>query len=273
MTPVLLSVALLAGGATAAADPSVVREVPPGVADVTDLTRFLPAEDLERDGRRTLAHLPGNLGRSFTAVFARETVGPLLLATAAAGAARFADTGTRSRLLGYAPGISQAASTAGGAGFMLPATVGLFAAGRLSTSGRFRAFSYDATQAVAVSTVYTHALKQMAGRTRPDGSNRLSFPSGHTSTAFAWATTAQAHYGWKAGVPSYAAASVIGLSRISNDKHHLSDVIAGAALGYVTGRAVLRANGEPAAHQKVFRLHPVSDARGAGIGVGASFSW
>jgi membrane-associated phospholipid phosphatase len=206
-------------------------------------------------------------------VFARDSLAPLLVGTLASGAARFADTGTRSQLLGYAPGVSHAASTAGGAGFMLPATIGLFAAGRLSESGRFRAFSYDATQAVAVSTVYTHALKRMAGRTRPDGSNTLSFPSGHTSTAVAWAAVAQAHYGWKAGVPSYAAAGLIGLSRITNDKHHLSDVLAGAALGYVTGRAVLRANGDPVRRKQVFTLHPVSDAQGSGVGVGASFSW
>ncbi|HVR72291.1 MAG TPA: phosphatase PAP2 family protein [Vicinamibacteria bacterium] len=270
MTPVLVSLLLLAGPSTTPADAQPPSEAPPAVAD---LARFLPPEDLEHDGRRTLGQLPNNLGRSFTAVFARDSLAPLLVGTLAAGTARFADTGTRSHLLGYAPGVSRAASTAGGAGFMLPATLGLFAAGRLSHSGRFRAFSYDATQAVAVSAVYTHALKRMAGRTRPDGSNTLSFPSGHTSSTVAWAAVAQAHYGWRAGVPSYAAAGLIGLSRITNDKHHLSDVLAGAAVGYVTGRAVMRANGLPAAHKKVFTLHPLSDAQGGGVGVGASFSW
>ena len=270
MSPVLVSLVLLAGAPITTTDARPPSETPPAVAD---LTRFLPQEDLERDGRRTLGQLPRNLGRSVTAVFSRESVAPFLVGTVTASVAGFADMGTRSRLLGHAPGLSNAASTAGGASFMLPATIGLFAAGRLSESGRFRAFSYDASQAVAVSFVYTHALKRMAGRPRPDGSNRLSFPSGHTSTAFAWATAAQAHYGWKAGVPSYAAASAIGLSRITNDKHHLSDVIAGAAIGYVTGRAVLRTNGEPVGRQKVFALHPVSDAQGTGVGVGASLSW
>jgi hypothetical protein len=50
-------------------------------------------------------------------------------------------------------------------------------------------------------------------------------------------------------------------------------VIAGAAIGYVTGRAVLRANGEPVGRQRVFSLHPVSDAQGTGVGIGASVSW
>jgi membrane-associated phospholipid phosphatase len=270
MAPVLFSLVLLAGASAVAAEARPPGEVPPTAAD---LTRFLPREELERDGRRTLGQLPKNLGRSFSGVFAKDSLAPLLVGTAAASFARFADPSTRSHLVGHAPGISRAASTAGGASFMLPATLGLFAAGRFTESGRFRAFSYDATQAVVVNTVYTTALKRLAARTRPDGSDRLSFPSGHTSTAFAWATVAQAHYGWKAGAPSYLAAGAIGLSRITNDKHHLSDVISGAAIGYVTGRAVIRANGAPVARKNVFTLHPVSDAQGSGVGLGASFSW
>ena len=66
-----------------------------------------------------------------------------------------------------------------------------------------------------MNTVYTSALKTVTSRTRPDGSDTLSFPAGHTSTAFAWATVANAHYGWKVGVPSYFAAGAIGLSRVA----------------------------------------------------------
>jgi membrane-associated phospholipid phosphatase len=113
----------------------------------------------------------------------------------------------------------------------------------------------------------------MASRTRPDGSDQLSFPSGHTSTAFAWATVANAHYGWKAGVPSYLAASAIGLSRITNDKHHLSDVVAGATIGLITGRTVVRTNGTPRGRRRVFNLHPMTDAQGSGVGMGATVSW
>jgi membrane-associated phospholipid phosphatase len=206
-------------------------------------------------------------------VFATENLKPLLLGTAMAGSAYFADSQTRTRLLGQAPGVSNLASTAGGSDVMLPATLTLFAAGRLVPNGRFRAFSYDATQAMAVTTIYTHALKKLASRTRPDGSNKLSFPSGHTSGAFAWATVAQAHYGWKAGAPSYLAASAIGLSRITNDKHHLSDVIAGATLGYISGRTVLRANGEPRGRKRTLTLQPMTDAEGAGMGMGLSITW
>jgi membrane-associated phospholipid phosphatase len=229
--------------------------------------------DLEGDGRRTLGQLPRNLGRSFAGVFARDNALPLLIGAAAAGYSSSFDQRARSGMGGVAPGLSSAASTAGAFKVMLPATIGLFAAGRLAEGGRFRAFTYDATQAVIVNGVYTTALKSLTTRTRPDGSDRLSFPSGHTSTAFAWATVAQSHYGWKVGAPSYLAAATIGFSRISKSKHHLSDVLAGAALGYVTGKTVVRVNGKVPSRKATFSLHPSTDATGGGVGVGASFSW
>jgi membrane-associated phospholipid phosphatase len=135
------------------------------------------------------------------------------------------------------------------------------------------AWTYDLTQALVVNGFYTNTLKHLAGRTRPDGGDRLSFPSGHASTAFTWAAVTQAHYGWKAGAPSYLAATAIALSRVSNDRHHLSDVVAGATLGIIAGRTVVRTNGEPLGRRKTFALHPVSDASGSGLGPGATFSW
>ena len=262
----VVSVLLLTADPSAAA-PSVAA--PTAAAPV----RVLPREDPERDGRRTLGQLPKNLGRSFVGVFAKDNLFPALVGTAATGAAFVFDHGAQSALGGRAPSLSAAASTAGGLKAVLPATFGLFVAGRLADGGRFRAFTYDAAQALVVDAVYTSALKKITSRMRPDGSDNLSFPSGHTSTAFAFATVANAHYGWKVGVPSYLAAGAIGLSRVSTNKHHLSDVIAGAAIGYVTGRTVVRVNGEPIGRHRTFALHPMTDAAGSGVGLGASFSW
>lgn len=76
----------------------------------------------------------------------------------------------------------------------------------------------------------TYALKYGVRRERPDGSNDLSFPSGHTSLAFGGASFLQRRYGWDAGLPAYLAASLVGYSRIETDKHYVSDVLAGAAL-------------------------------------------
>ena len=262
MLHAIVSVLLLTGGGPSAAGPSVSAPV-----------RILPREDAERDGRRTLGQFPKNLGRSFVGVFAKDNLFPVLVGTAATGAAFRFDHGAESALGGRAPGLSSAASMAGGVKAVLPATFGLFVAGRLAEGGRFRAFTYDAAQVLVVNTVYTSALKTITSRTRPDGSDNLSFPSGHTSTAVAFATVANAHYGWKVGVPSYLAAGAIGMSRVTKDKHHLSDVIAGAAIGYVTGRTVVRVNGEPVGRRRTFSLHPMTDAAGGGVGMGGSVSW
>ena len=248
-----------------AQEPAVPSDEAPTIG--SDLSRFLPKDDLERDGRRTLGAFPRNLGRSFVGVFSQESLAPLLIGGLATVSALPFDGHSQSTLVGKADDLSAAASTAGGLKFMLPATVGLFAAGRLTSGGPFRAFTYDATQALIVNGVYTELFKKAAKRTRPDGSDNLSFPSGHASTAFAWATVAQSHYGWKVGVPSYLAASAIGFSRISNNKHHLSDVLAGATIGYITGRTVVRKNGDPL-EKRSFTLHPMTDAQGTGYGVG-----
>lgn len=69
-----------------------------------------------------------------------------------------------------------------------------------------------------------------------------SFPSGHTTAAFAAATVYAEEYRDLPWVPfvSYGAATLIGLSRITENKHWISDVFAGAGLGYVTGLQVVR---------------------------------
>lgn len=83
-----------------------------------------------------------------------------------------------------------------------------------------------------VSTVaLTYALKFSVRRTRPNGRNDLSYPSGHTSVAFATASMFQMWYGWKAGVPAYAMAVMTAFQRMDDDQHWLSDVVMGAAVG------------------------------------------
>ena len=83
----------------------------------------------------------------------------------------------------------------------------------------------------AVTAGLTDLLKVTTWRRRPDGGNSLSFPSGHTSSAYAWATFVWRRYGWQWGLPAYAFAAFVGFSRIQDDRHWLSDVLAGALLG------------------------------------------
>ena len=63
-----------------------------------------------------------------------------------------------------------------------------------------------------VSTIgMTYALKYLIKKERPDGSDKHSFPSMHTSVSFTGAAFIQRRYGWKWGIPAYAIASYVGM--------------------------------------------------------------
>jgi membrane-associated phospholipid phosphatase len=267
----LVVLVLLFSTAPLKAQTSPPTEEPPATG--SDLSRFLPLEDPAEDGRRTLGAFPKNLGRSFIGVFSKDNLAPFLIGGAVTLTGTVFDQQAHDGLNGQFHSFSGVASTAGGMTVMAPLTAGLFVAGRFAHDTRFRAFTYDATQAVIVDGLYTTLLKKATHRERPDGSNSLSFPSGHASSAFALATVAEKHFGWKVGVPAYLAAGAVGFSRLSNNKHYLTDVLAGATLGVVVGRTVVHKNGEPVGRHKTFSLAPVTDAQGTGFGLGGSLSW
>jgi membrane-associated phospholipid phosphatase len=123
-------------------------------------------------------------------------------------------------------------------------TIGFFSIGRRVSSSRIRASTYDLSQAIIVNQVYTQALKFIVQRERPDHSNQLSFPSGHASNAFTAAAVIARHYPHLA-IPGFGVASYIALSRMAANKHHFSDVVAGAGFGFGVGRAVVRRNSRP----------------------------
>jgi membrane-associated phospholipid phosphatase len=83
------------------------------------------------------------------------------------------------------------------------------------------------------------ALKFTVQRERPDGSNDRSFPSGHAAGGFAAATALARHYGWKVAIPAYLGATFIAAARVYDNKHYLSDVTFGAAMGIAGARTVM----------------------------------
>ena len=111
----------------------------------------------------------------------------------------------------------------------------------------------------------THALKEIFPETRPDGSDHKSFPSGHTSIAFAAAGTLENRYGWQAGIPAFVVASFVGLARVEARKHHWYDAVAGAALGTGTAFAITRQR------DSAVRLVPWADSGGGGVALVARF--
>lgn len=83
---------------------------------------------------------------------------------------------------------------------------------------------------LAANLLITYGLKYSINRTRPDGGG-ASFPSGHTSSAFQGAAFIHRRYGIKYAAPAYIAGVLVAASRVDADRHHLSDVVAGAVLG------------------------------------------
>lgn len=93
-------------------------------------------------------------------------------------------------------------------------------------------------RALVWSTVFSSVMKVSFGRPRPGNSDsHHSFPSGHSTSAFTTATSLTYAYGWKAAVVAYPLATFVGLSRMSDDVHWGSDVVAGAFIGFWAARA------------------------------------
>jgi membrane-associated phospholipid phosphatase len=91
--------------------------------------------------------------------------------------------------------------------------------------------------ALVINGVTTEALK-VATRTRSPNGDPLGWPSGHTSSSFAFATVMAESYGPWAGVPLYGFAAMVGYERIDARNHDFSDVVSGAILGAAIGYAV-----------------------------------
>jgi len=77
----------------------------------------------------------------------------------------------------------------------------------------------------------TYALKKSISKTRPNGRDNDSFPSGHSSVAFQGAAFIHQRYGLKYAVPAYLGASYVAWSRVESNNHYTVDVVAGAAIG------------------------------------------
>lgn len=121
--------------------------------------------------------------------------------------------------------------------FPYAAIVGMKAFGYQGRSSWDR-FVVSSLAANAVMALAINATKYSVKEMRPDNSSKNSFPSGHTATAFTAATILHKEYGltrspWFS-VAGYGVATATGVMRVLNNRHWISDVIAGAGLGILS---------------------------------------
>lgn len=144
----------------------------------------------------------------------------------------------------------------------LPLTVAATIAVKKDFTGAWQA-------ALAAGSTYavTQVVKELTQVPRPDGSDNLSFPSGHTSMSFAMASFLHCRYGYKFGIPAFGVATTVGVCRVLAKRHSVADVAAGAALGLAAGYIITT----PFAAKHELSVAPY--AMPEGCGMAASFTF
>jgi PAP2 superfamily protein len=132
----------------------------------------------------------------------------------------------------FAPGkfIGQGATLIG-------TSFAVYGIGRAKGNDKLSHLGMDLLRATIEDGAIVYAIKLSVRRDRPTG-ECCSFPSGHASVTFAAASVLWRHLGWKAAVPTYTVASYVALSRLHDNRHYLSDVVFGSAVGVAVGHTV-----------------------------------
>ena len=213
----------------------------------------------------------GEFGRdllgNFGGLVSRHNLKPLLMGGAATGLATIPEQNLEAF---FAPGDRWGRWAALGqhTPLVLVGSTGLFyVISRKSDSSRFRSFSYAMVHGMIIDSVIVRSTKAITRRERPNTEDKKSFPSGHSSQTFMWATVAGQHYGWKVAIPGYLLASYVAATRLENNKHHLTDVVAGAAIGIVVGSTVSRRMRNNGPQRVSWRVVPTRGGIAASISI------
>ena len=134
---------------------------------------------------------------------------------------------------------------------------GFYVAGTLTDDEKAVQVAQDGLAASLIASgIVTPALKLVSGRSRPRDDQGIyhfkpfsdsnsSFPSGHTTEAFALAAVVANHYDedW-VSYTSYSIAGLVGLARSYHHAHFASDILAGAMIGTLVGKTVVARNAD-----------------------------
>lgn len=133
------------------------------------------------------------------------------------------------------------------------------------------------TEALGATLAVTYGLKLAINKQRPDGTSHDSFPSAHTSAAFAGATLFERVLAAEFDDPwwrwfVYLPATYVGISRLEGDRHYLSDILGGAALGMAISNIVWEAHVDEGRDERL-QVHWAPFATGDAFGLGVDVSF
>jgi membrane-associated phospholipid phosphatase len=168
----------------------------------------------------------------------------------------------------------------------------IYAFGRYANHPGVEDLGWHGTEAALVGSGVTGILKGLLGRARPYVSldttprdfmlgrgfftpGRQSFPSGHTTTAFAVASSVTSEvnrmwprYTWYVAPVLYGGAALVGLSRMYHNQHWASDVVLGAGVGTFSGLKVVRyshSHPDNFIDRVILRTSILPDGQGGGV--------
>jgi membrane-associated phospholipid phosphatase len=194
-----------------------------------------------------------------------------ILAVGGAGAAlaHVADDSLNSRLAGSrgTERFFAAGQWAGASWVQTGTAAGLYVVGRYvlppaegsPKTNKVSHLGFDLLRAQMLSQLFVRGIKNTVRRDRPTG-DCCSFPSGHAANAFAAASVLERHLGYRAAWPTLLLATYVGASRLHENKHHLSDVVFGSAVGMSIGWTVVGRHG-----RSVYTIAPVPVRDGIAI--------
>jgi membrane-associated phospholipid phosphatase len=190
---------------------------------------------------------------------------------AAAAALHPLDQGTNKHLLTNDPigKIWEPGKIIGASYTEIGVATGLYLAGRFvlprgngsPKTNKMSHLGFDLVRAQIVSQTIVQGIKYSVRRDRPTG-ECCAFPSGHAAAAFATATVIERHFGYRSAWPTILAAAYVATSRLHDNRHYLSDVVFGSAVGLATGWTVVGRHG-----RSNFTMTPVPVSGGFALSV------
>ncbi len=271
----LAAVFVPVGSGTVSAGQVAELTTPQGLSETTPIPHVLfgepPQAERPPKPRRTgIRAFVGTIASDVAALPRRRSTWMILaIGGGAAALAHGADDSLNGRLSGSrgTERFFAAGQWAGASWVQTTTAAGLYVVGRfvlppaegMPQTNKVSHLGFDLLRAQLLSQVFVRGIKNTVRRERPTG-ECCAFPSGHAANAFAAASVLERHFGYRAAWPTLLLATYVGASRLHDNRHYLSDVLFGSAVGMSIGWTIVGRHG-----RSVYTIAPMPVPDGVGI--------